>query len=92
MHDDKDKGQDAYEKNMKTVAVAILVMGASIAIVIVMYEMFGHIGSSFSTGVMSKQQDRLRTQYGLPPCQPVPANMKEIPPSLRNNATNLCSS
>ena len=51
MHDDKNEGQDAYEKTMKTVAVTILVMGVSIAIVIVMYLQFGHIGSSFSTGV-----------------------------------------
>ncbi|HEU4984191.1 MAG TPA: hypothetical protein VFT58_01010 [Nitrososphaera sp.] len=91
MHDDKNEGQDAYEKTMKTVAVTILVMGVSIAIVIVMYLQFGHIGSSFSTGVMSKQQDQLRTQYGLPPCKPVPANLKEVPPSLRNE-TDLCGS
>lgn len=90
MPDDKDAGQDAYQKNMKVVAVTILVMGVSLAIVIVMYLVFGHIGPTFSTGVMSNQQNELRAQYGLAPCKPIPANLKEVPPSLRNE-TNLCS-
>lgn len=74
---------------MKVVAVTILVMGVSIAIIILMYDAFGHIGPSFSTGVMSSQQNRLRTLYDLPQCKPVPANLKEVPPSLRNE-TGLC--
>ncbi len=89
MNDDKNEGQKGYGKDMKTVAIAILVMGVSLAIVIVMYNVFGHIGPSFSTGVMSNQQDRLRVQYGLPPCKPIPPDVKLIPPSQRNQ-TNLC--
>jgi membrane protein insertase Oxa1/YidC/SpoIIIJ len=90
---DKEGGesQDAYQKNMKVVAVCILVMGVSIAIVVVMYLAFGHIGSTFSTGVMSNQQDKLRMQYDLPPCKPVPKSLAEVPPSLRNE-TGLCGS
>lgn len=76
---------------MKVVAVTILVMGVSIAIIIAMYLVFGHIGPTFSTGVMNTQQDELRAQYGLPPCKPVPKSLAEVPPSLRNE-TNLCGS
>jgi hypothetical protein len=89
MHEDKDEGHNAYEKDMRTVAIAILVMGVSIALVIIMYNVFGHIGPSFSTGVMSTQQHNLRVQYGLPACKPVPPNLKEVPPSQRNE-TDLC--
>ncbi|HVX02886.1 MAG TPA: hypothetical protein VHA09_07000 [Nitrososphaera sp.] len=91
MPDRGESSQDAYQKDMKVVAVCILVMGVAIAIVILLYEAFGHIGPSFSTGVMSKQQEQLRQQYNLPPCKPIPANLKEVPPSLRNE-TGLCGS
>jgi hypothetical protein len=86
---DRDAGQDSYGKDMKTVAITILVMGVSIAIVIVMYLTFGHIGPSFSSSVMSTQQASLRKQYDLPSCNQVPKDMLETPPSLRN-VTNPC--
>ena len=78
------EGADGYSKNMTGVAVAILVMGVSLAAIIIMYVTFGHFGPTFSTSVMEKQQDTLRKQYGLPPKEPISKEMLEVPPSLRN--------
>jgi hypothetical protein len=70
--------------HMKTIALSILVMGISLAIVIVLYVSFGYMpGSNFSNGVMENQQEMLREQYGLPPAPEVSEDEAEIPPSLR---------
>jgi hypothetical protein len=81
--------QSTYSKDMKVVAITILIMGVSLAIVAILYVIIGHIGPSFSSSVMSTEQSKLRTQYGLPSCNPVPKDMLEVPPSLRN-ITNPC--
>ena len=73
-----------YGSGMKIVAASILVMGISLAIVIILYIQFGHIGPTFSSKRMLDQQTELRQQYGLPPQAPVPAKLLEVPPSLRN--------
>jgi hypothetical protein len=78
------EGADGYSKHMKGVAVAILVMGVSLAAIIIIYVSFGHYGPTFSTSVMEKQQDTLTKQYGLPARQPISKEMLEVPPSLRN--------
>ena len=75
---------------MKIVAVGILVMGISLAIVIILYISFGHIGPTFSSKRMLDQQTELRQQYGLPYVAPVPKNLLEVPPSERN-LTNTSS-
>jgi hypothetical protein len=77
---------------MKTIALSILVMGISLAIVIILWISFGYIGPSFSSTRLLDQQAELRQQFGLPPSPPVPKSLLEVPPSERglvaNNATN----
>ena len=71
--------------HMRTVAWSILVMGVSLAVVIVLYIGFGWMpGSNFSNEVMKDQQEELREQYGLPPTEELTAEEAEIPPSLRD--------
>ena len=72
-----------YSKDMKIVALSILVMGISLAIVIVLWAWFGHIGPRFSDEVLLDQQVDLRAKYGLPPAPPVTEDEAQIPPSLR---------
>ena len=79
-----EPGSKGYGSGMKGVALAILVMGISIALVVVMWTWFGRIGSSFSAERMLHQQAELREKYWLPPQPPVPQNLLDIPPSLRN--------
>lgn len=74
---------------MKKVAWSILVMGISLAIVIVLYMWFGYIGPSFSSNRLLEQQSQLRVQYGLPPQPPVPKDMLEVPPSERGFVMNV---
>lgn len=84
MSHEKKGGEDSYSKNMKTVAVAILVMGVSLAIIILTYVWFGQIGPSFSAGVQQDQEDTLRKQYGMEPRERLTSKELEVPPSLRN--------
>jgi hypothetical protein len=76
-------GGGYYSKEMKTVAWSILVMGISLAIIILLWAWFGHIGPRFSDEVLLEQQETLRDQYGLPPAPPVSEDEAQIPPSLR---------
>lgn len=69
---------------MKGVAKSILVMGLSLAAIILAYLWFGHIGPSFSTAVMEEQQEDLIERFDLPPGESVPPELLEVPPSLRN--------
>ena len=73
---------------MKTVALSILVMGVSLAVVILLWIWFGNIGPSFSSNRLLNQQQELRQQYGLPPQPPVPASQLEVPPSERGLVGN----
>jgi hypothetical protein len=70
---------------MRKIALSILVMGLSLAAVIICYVSFGHIGARHAADTLEKQQEELRLQYGLPP-KPVITNdtILLIPPSLRN--------
>jgi len=77
-------GQDDYYKNMKSVAVAILVMGVSLAVIVMTYIWFGHIGPEFSATRQQEQEDVLREQYDMPQREQLTAKQLEIPPSLRN--------
>ena len=71
--------------HMRTVAWSILVMGVSLAVVIVLYVGFGwEAGSNFSDRVMKGQQEELREQYGLPPAEEITPQEAQIPPSLRD--------
>jgi hypothetical protein len=83
-HDDKIQSGGGYF-HMKGVAWSILVMGLSLAIIIIAYVMFGHIGPSFSAERINEQQAELRKEYGLP-AQEVIRNQSVLltPPSLRS--------
>lgn len=79
--------------NLTAVAWSILVMGISLAIVILLYIWFGYIGPSFSDDVLMKQQVELREQFNLPPEEVITdPEVLQTPPSLRgvdgeNNST-----
>ena len=80
-------------KNMTTVAISILVMGISLALVILLWVWFGYIGPSFSADTQVVQQKTLRAQYHLP-YQPIVTDPKLLltPPSLRALVSNHTSS
>jgi hypothetical protein len=79
-----DGTEGGYGPHMKTVAITILVMGISLALVIILWIWFGHIGPSYSSERLLDQQKDLRQQYGLAPQPPVSKELLETPPSLRN--------
>jgi plastocyanin len=68
----------------QTVGWPILVMGISLATVIILWAWIGYIGPSYSHDVMIGQERILRQHYGLPP-HPAITDPKIllIPPSLR---------
>ena len=70
--------------HMRTVALSILIMGVSLAIVIVLWAWFGWLGPTFSDDVMREQQKTLREQYGLEPLPDISEEQAKIPPSLRD--------
>ena len=77
----------------KTVGWSILVMGISLATVIILWAWIGYIGPTYSRETLIIQQKILRQHYGLPP-QPVITDPKLLltPPSLRdikNNTANM---
>jgi plastocyanin len=82
-HDEESKG---YTPHMRGVALGILVMGISLAAVIVLWVTIGYQGPDFSTQVMERQQVGLHEQYGLPPPPELSPEMLEVPPSLRSVA------
>jgi hypothetical protein len=93
-HHEKEQG---LRKNHNLVAVgwSILVMGLSLAAVIILWMWFGHIGPTFSEDVLAEQQRMLRERYDLP-AQRVTEDPVELqtPPSLRNledNTTDINS-
>jgi hypothetical protein len=83
-HEKSREGQEAGYQNLTPVAWAILVMGLSLAAVIILYVSFGHIGPSFSSDTLQKQQQALRQQYNLP-YRPLITDPKmlQTPPSER---------
>jgi hypothetical protein len=95
-HHDRDQESRGYQ-NLTTVAWSILIMGISLAAVILLWVWFGHIGPSFSSDTLAEQQKTLRKEFGLPAKETV-VDPKELltPPSLRhldnkNNSTNSTS-
>ena len=83
-HNEEGKG---YSPHMRGVALGILVMGVSLAVIIIMWIEFGYRGPAFSTQIMQQQQESLRKQYGLPPLPQLTPETLEVPPSLRNATT-----
>jgi len=70
--------------NLTGVAWSILVMGLSLAAVIILWVWFGYIGPTFSEDVLANQQAILREHFGLP-VQEVSDDPEilQTPPSLR---------
>jgi hypothetical protein len=87
-HHEKEQGSHEYH-HLTAVGWSILVMGLSLAAVIILWIWFGHIGPSFSEDVLAQQQRMLREQYGLPTEEIVedPTQL-QTPPSLRNLKDN----
>jgi hypothetical protein len=74
----QEKSEGGY--HMTTVAACILVMGISLAIVILLWAWFGYIGPKFSDSVMRHQQETLRAQYGFEPLPQITEEDAKIPP------------
>lgn len=87
-HDDKIHPTGGYV-HMKGVALSILVMGLSLAVVIIAYIIYGHIGPSFSAERINLQQAELRDEYGLPKHEVIKnQSILLTPPSLRDIKPN----
>jgi plastocyanin len=81
-HEKEEKG--GYG-NLTGVAWSILVMGLSLAAVIILWAWFGYIGPTFSEDVLANQQRILRENFGLPIQGTVDdPEILQTPPSLRN--------
>ena len=78
------KEEAGYQNQLIPVAWAILVMGVSLAAVILLYVWIGHIGPTYSSDTLQRQQQELRQQYGLP-YKPIITDPKTLqtPPSER---------
>jgi hypothetical protein len=88
-----EKGQEPHGyNNLNGVALSILVMGLSLAVVILLWIWFGHVGPSFSDETLAQQQKNLRQQFALP-YKPIITDPRllQTPPSLRN-LSNVASS
>jgi len=73
--------------NLTGVAWSILVMGLSLAAVIILWVWFGYIGPTFSEDVLANQQRILREHFGLPIQGTVDdPDILQTPPSLRNGS------
>lgn len=71
--------------NLTGVAWSILVMGLSLAAVIILWVWFGYIGPTFSEDVLANQQAVLREHFGLPALETSDnPEVLQTPPSLRN--------
>ncbi|MER5174725.1 MAG: hypothetical protein ABJB76_11890 [Candidatus Nitrosocosmicus sp.] len=91
--DDNPKIKPRYKK-IGPIGLYIIVMGVSLAVIYLLWASFGHIGPSFSSDILNKQQQSLRADYGLPK-HPIITDptILQTPPSLRdigvkNNTTS----
>jgi plastocyanin len=83
-HHEKE-GQGQGYNNLTGVAWSILVMGLSLAAVIILWVWFGYIGPTFSEDILANQQRTLRENFGLPVQETVDdPSVLQTPPSLRN--------
>ncbi len=76
-----------------SVAGPVILMTLSLVAVAILYLVVGHIGPTYSSNVMTRQQSSLRHHYGLPP-EPVITNpiILQTPPSLRHISNTQSSS
>ena len=81
------EGQGHGYNNLTGVAWSILVMGLSLAAVVILWVWFGYIGPTFSEDVLSNQQRILRENFGLPVQETSDdPEVLQTPPSLRNTS------
>jgi hypothetical protein len=83
-HQHKEEAGGGYQNSLTPVAWAILVMGVSLAVVILLYVWIGHIGPTYSSDTLQRQQQELRQQFHLP-YRPTITDPKvlQTPPSER---------
>ena len=67
--------------------MGILVMGLSLAAIIVLWTTIGYQGPDFSIRAMEQQQEWLHDLYGLPEEEEISPELLEVPPSLRGTIT-----
>jgi hypothetical protein len=60
---EQHKEEARYQNRLIPVAWAILIMGISLAVVILLYVWIGHIGPTYSSDTLQGQQQELRQQY-----------------------------
>jgi hypothetical protein len=90
---DHDERSLRRYNNLIPVGWTILVMGISLATVVILWVWFGHIGPTYASDTLIHQQKTLRQHYGLPP-QPAITDPKALitPPSLRDVKNNTVNS
>ena len=87
-----DNSPSSYKRRRLTsVGWGIIIIGISLALVVAFWVWIGHMGPSYSANLLIKQQQDLRTQYGLP-SKHVVTDPKVLltPPSLRNASIKNC--
>jgi hypothetical protein len=91
MISDDEAGSSEKHRRVTVVGWSIIVMGISLALVVVLWLTIGHIGPSYSSDLLIKQQVKSRDQFGLPH-KPVVSDPKILltPPSLRNASLKNC--
>jgi plastocyanin len=76
----------------KTVAWSILIMGISLAAVVILWAWIGYIGPTYSREILITQQKILRQHYGLPPRPAITdPTLLLTPPSLRYIKSNTAN-
>jgi hypothetical protein len=91
MIEDSEGGSSQKDRRLTVVGWCIIVMGISLALVVVLWLWIGHIGPSYSANLLIKQQEKLRPQFGLPPKIVVSdPRILLTPPSLRNASLKNC--
>jgi hypothetical protein len=84
---DATSGGGYSSPHMRGVALGVLVIGVSLALVTVLWLTIGYQGPGYSTRAMEDQQARLRDMYGLPAQPEISPELLEVPPSLRNGTS-----
>lgn len=85
---DKSESHD-QDNRLTPVAWGVLVLGVSLAIIVILWSFIGPIGLSYSSEKLIEKRLAFKNQYGFPP-RPVTVDPNELeaPPSLRN--TEVC--
>jgi hypothetical protein len=85
---DESESHD-QDNHLTPVAWGVLVLGVSLAIIVILWSFIGPIGSSYSSEKLIEKRLAFKNQYGFPP-RPVTEDPNELeaPPSLRN--TKVC--